>query len=441
MPLPHDEPLTPSSLSSAPPAARPGMDAMYPPEFVRILQQVITQHQREGACGALLLVSIDNLAMIINAYGHNASEATISGLAELIAGMLSPEDTVARLQRDQLGVILTRSAPAETERAAGRIANIIQNYGREHFAPASLHVIGTVGAVHFPRETGEAVEALGKAYVALHSTQESFFRPFSSTHAEADQCRQQMGLASYLYNAYQERRLRLAWQPVVESKTGKVVHYEALLRLVGLNGKVTSAGALIPVAEKMGLIESIDSLVLDMVARELRASPDVSLAFNVSNLTTENPLWMERAQALINETPEIASRMIVEITETAMHHDLRRAAYFVAAVQSLGAQVALDDFGSGYTSFRQIKSLSVDMVKIDGIFIKDIASNADSRFFVETMLKFTRAFGLPSVAEFVENGEAAKILMEYGVDYMQGFYFGKPETTRRWLKTGEYRQD
>lgn len=409
--------------------------------FTQKLEQVLTQQRAENGSGALLLVSIDNMAMIINGYGHDTSEQVVSDLTQQIKHLLQHGDHIERLQRDQFGVILCDSYPEDTERLAGRISHLIQNYGRDSFATAALHIIGTIGAVHFPAETQEAGDAMDKAYVALHSAQNGFFRPYSETKDEADHCRQQMGLASYLYGAFKEERLRLAYQPVIESATGKVVHYEALLRLIGLGGKITSAGALIPVAEQMGLIEPIDQMVLKMVVKELRAHPNVTLAFNVSNVTVSSEPWLELAEALIEETPEIASRMVVEITETAVARDLRRVAYFVASLQSLGALVALDDFGSGYTSFRQLKALSVDMVKIDGVFVKDIATNTDNRFFVKTLMDFARGFGLPSVAEFVETGEAAKVLMELGVDYMQGYYFGKPENVRRWVSHGEYAKD
>jgi EAL domain-containing protein (putative c-di-GMP-specific phosphodiesterase class I) len=108
-------------------------------------------------------------------------------------------------------------------------------------------------------------------------------------------------------------------------------------------------------------------------------------------------------------------------------------------LQAMGCLVALDDFGSGYTSFRQLKAISVDMVKIDGAFVKDIAQSADNQFFVKTLMQFAQGFGLQTVAEFVENGEIAKILMEMGVDYLQGYYLGKPENHRRWLNEGEYK--
>ena len=258
--------------------------------------------------------------------------------------------------------------------------------------------------------------------------------------SEADQCRQHMGLANYMYNAYKEKRLRLSYQPIINAKTGGVDHYEALLRMVNQSGKISSAGALIPVAEKMGMITLIDTMVMEMVIDELRRAPQLHLAFNVSNVTTENPGWLDHIMRLLKDSPDVASRLTVEITETAVHRDLRRAAYFVASIQSLGCQVALDDFGSGYTSFRQLKALSVDLVKIDGAFVKDIAQSADNQFFVKTLMQFAHGFGLQTVAEFVESGEIAKLLMEMGVDYLQGYYFGKPENHRSWLNDGEYKK-
>jgi EAL domain-containing protein (putative c-di-GMP-specific phosphodiesterase class I) len=290
-------------------------------------------------------------------------------------------------------------------------------------------------------ETADANDALDKAYVTVNSMQSTPQRTYESTRHEADQCRQQMGLANYFFKAMKEKRLRMAYQPVIDSITGNTVHYEALLRIVNSAGKISSAGALIPVAERMGLIDVIDTLVMGLIVDELRGSPDVTLAFNVSNMTTENGVWLDNFRQKLKETPEIAPRIIVEITETAAQRDLRSAAFFVASLQELGCQVALDDFGSGYTSFRQLKALSVDMVKIDGVFVKDLAQSADNQFFVKTLMDFAQGFGLKTVAEFVETGEVAKTLMGMGVDYLQGYYFGKPENHRSWLHDGEYRKE
>lgn len=418
----------------------PGCD-FYPADFVNLLETSIHTVIREHTAGALLLVTVTNLSMIINAYGHDSSEIVMHDLTKIIQSMLKESDFVQRLQRDQLGIIVTASYPEDVAILANRIHSAILNFGRDNFSTASLHIIGTIGSVCFPLETGSAHDALDKAYVASNSTQMAPHRTFDLTRNEADQCRQQMGLANYFFNAYKEKRLRLAYQPIINSKTGEVAHHEALLRIVSNTGKISSAGPLIPVAEKMGMIDLVDTMVMELVIDELRRAPNVHLAFNVSNHTTENTAWLEAISAKLHDTPEVASRLMVEITETAVHRDLRRAAYFVASLQSLGCLVALDDFGSGYTSFRQLKALSVDLVKIDGVFIKDIADSADNRFFVKTLLDFAQAFGLETVAEFVENGEIAKILMEMGVDYLQGYYLGKPQNHRSWLNEGEYRKD
>jgi EAL domain-containing protein (putative c-di-GMP-specific phosphodiesterase class I) len=413
----------------------------YPQDFINLLETTIQSVIKEHASGSLLLVSISNLAMIINAYGHDTSEIVMHDLTKMIEAILTKNDIVQRLQRDQLGIILSSSYPEDTATIATRIIHIVQNFGRDNFATAALHLIGVVGSVNFPLETATAHDALDKVYVAVNSMQSAPVRTFETTKREADNSRQQMGLANYLLKAFKEKRLRLAYQPIIESKTGKTLHYEALLRLISQTGKISSAGALIPVAEKMGLIDIIDTMVMEMVIEELKRDPHVSLAFNVSNWTTENPVWLDGITQHLKDAPDVASRLIVEITETAMHRDLRRTAFFVASLQSMGCLVALDDFGSGYTSFRQLKALSVDMVKIDGVFIKDLAHSTDNQFFVKTLLDFAQGFGLHTVAEFVETGEIAKTLMQMGVDSMQGYYFGKPENHRTWLNEGEYKSE
>lgn len=446
IPIPPDVPgqhisIPSASKSHTDDARRMATPLMQQELIEQTLNEMMHHAETKNTSGAVLLVHFSNLAMIINAYGHDMSEQVVRDIMGRIEFVITAKDKVIRCQRDQLILCLANAYPEDSEQMARRITNIVQNYGRETYLSSALHVMANISSVHFLSETKDPKDALDKAYTALHSSQESIYRPYAIAKLQADQCRQQMGLASYLFTAYQENRLRMAWQPVVSTTKGHTAHYEALLRIKGTNGKISSAGALIPVAEKMGLIDTIDEMVMELVIKELRNDPNVSLAFNVSNNTTENHIWLDRLHALLDETPEIASRLVVEITETAAQRDLRRVAYFVASLQSMGCSVALDDFGSGYTSFRQLKALSVDYVKIDGVFIRDIATNADSRFFVKTMLDFIKGFGLKSVAEFVENGEVAKILMDLGVDYLQGYYLGKPANTRPWLNEGEYKAE
>ena len=418
-------------------------DVGYPRGFIYLLNEAIAGSKELDEPGALLVLRIDNLAMIMSGYGHDIAEQVLNEVQDEILSIIGNTDSVQRIQRDQFGVILNHIETHDVAYISERLLSTVHHYSC-YSDYGSLHVICSVASVPFPQKADHAQDALNKTFLALHDSSKNSvrsIRSFERTSEQSASDRQEMGLANYLSKAIKEERLLMAYQPIISSKDGNIAHYEALLRLRSPEGQISSAGALIPIAERMGLIDVIDQLVMEMVIKELRYDDNVRLAFNVSNLTTFDSIWMEQLTREIEKTPEIASRMIVEITETAAQCDLRKAAYFVAGIQALGCHVALDDFGSGYTSFRQLKTLSVDMVKIDGTFIKDLVDNADNRFFVKTLLDFTNGFGLTSVAEFVENGEIAKMLMELGVDLLQGYYFGRPETRRSWLKDGEYKAD
>ena len=409
----------------------------YPSAFMKHLQDAIEHSKRTHEHGTFMLLAINNLAMIINGYGFDASEEVLKEIKRAISRGLNPHDKVERIHRDQLGIVLANCDRKGAERQAAEFRTIIQNLSsRADVGP--LHVTCAIGSVGFPEPASSVAEALDKAYIALNNNQNVIYSAFEETENNQESSRKQMAQANQLMDAMKQSRLRLAFQPIIASKTGECAHYECLLRMVDDKGKITSAGPLIPVAERMGLIETIDRFVVEKVVEELKLHPTVSLAFNISNVTTGNPEWVRFLAKLLNDDTDVAGRMIVEITETAAQRDLRETAYFVASVQALGCQVSLDDFGSGYTSFRQLKALSVDMLKIDGAFIRDIIDNPDNRFFVKTLLDFTNGYGLKAVAEYVETGEVAKLLMELGVEYMQGYYFSQPLNYRPWLNEGEF---
>lgn len=410
----------------------------YPQEFITHLTDAIAHSEKTGIHGTFLLLAINNLAMIINGYGFEASEHILSEIKQTIAKNLNAHDHVERIHRDQMGIILADCSREEAEARAVQLKTLLQNL---HVASQTgpLHITSSIGCVSFPDAAKDVPQALDKAFIALNNQGELAFSAYEDSAYDSEKSREQMALAKHLNDAIVENRLRLAFQPIISSKSGKTAHYECLLRIIDKEGKITSAGPLIPIAERMGLIEVIDRLVLEKVIAELKLHPEVSLAFNISSVTTANPSWVRYLAQLLEGTENVASRMIVEITETALQRDLRETAYFVASVQALGCLVSLDDFGSGYTSFRQLKALSLDMLKIDGTFIRDLLDNADNRFFVKTLLDFTTGYGLPTVAEFVESGEVAKLLMSLGVSYMQGYYFSQPLNHRPWLNEGEYK--
>lgn len=415
----------------------------YSRPFMRTLEKCLKEtKQSDFPTGALITICINNMAMIVSGYGHAEAEGICSELRAEMQAMLDPQDTLFRIQRDQFAIITPhRDSPAQVT-LMKKLNMMLKQYGGTK-CDKPLHVIPTLACTDFKDTIADqpyctAITVVDKAYVDMYAASSTSIQTVDMMDGSPQSSLHQMEMANYLHDAIHNDRLRLAYQPIIRSSDGKAAHYECLLRLVGDDGSVTSAGALIPVAERMGLIDVIDQLVLEMVVEDLMRCPDVHLAFNVSNLTTTDHDWLDTLNKVVGATPEIAPRMCVEITETAAQRNLSETAYFVAAIQSLGCKVALDDFGSGYTSFRQLKTLSCDMIKIDGQFVRDLEVNNDNRFFVKTLLDFVQGFGLEAIAECVETGEAAKILMDLGVHYMQGYYFGRPETHRTWLREGEY---
>jgi EAL domain-containing protein (putative c-di-GMP-specific phosphodiesterase class I) len=188
------------------------------------------------------------------------------------------------------------------------------------------------------------------------------------------------------------------------------------------------------VAERTGLVRELDSRALELALRELEANPGLRLAVNVSGLTTTDRQWLRRLAALVQGRRELASRLTVEITETAAMVDLDESARFVATLRDLGCRAALDDFGAGHTSFRNLKMLAVDLVKIDGSFTTSLQANPGDIAFVAALQNLANACGLATVAEWVEDAATGAMLADHGVAYLQGYHYGRPTVIRPWAR-------
>ena len=233
-----------------------------------------------------------------------------------------------------------------------------------------------------------------------------------------------MELASHFQKAINLKKTRIGYQPIVDSKTKKVVSYECLLRIRTEEGEVISAGPFISIAEDFGFINQVDTLILKVISEKLEEDREIRLNINLSKAAVNNIQWIKLAKKLLYNK-SISSRLTIEITETVLHQDLNKIAYFVQALRNLGCRIVIDDFGAGYTSFAQLKLIKIDGIKIDGIFIRDILTNKNSRFFISTLVSFARSLDLKTTAEYVENKEIANMLCKLGIEYLQGDYFGK----------------
>jgi EAL domain-containing protein (putative c-di-GMP-specific phosphodiesterase class I) len=224
-----------------------------------------------------------------------------------------------------------------------------------------------------------------------------------------------------------------AFQPVVCCDSKQVVYHECLLRLSDKDYKLISAGKYIMLAEKYGFITFVDKYVFEMVIRELKQSENIIFSVNISNIGVSDRTLTDYILNLISLSGK-GNRLIIEITETSMNNNYENTKKFVNEAKKLGCKIALDDFGAGYNSFNQIREFSIDILKIDGSYIKDLDTNPKNQILVETLIKTANDLGCKTAAEFVERGSIAKDLLGMGVDYMQGNFFSPAINYRSWKK-------
>ncbi len=236
--------------------------------------------------------------------------------------------------------------------------------------------------------------------------------------------RRNITIADDVISALDEGRMRIVLQQMVSAKTGKPAIYECLLRMVKPDGTLVSAGEFIPVAEQLGLSRLVDKRTLELAIELLKKHPKLRLSVNVSSLTASDHEWVVALHRLTGGRREFTSRLIVEITETAAIHDLDQTIAFVDTLKELGCQVAIDDFGAGYTSFKNLKLLNADMVKIDGAFVKDLKDDTSDQVFIKTMIELANTFKMETVAEWVGDQVTVDFLTKAGITYLQGFHYG-----------------
>ena len=235
-----------------------------------------------------------------------------------------------------------------------------------------------------------------------------------------------------IVTALNERRIVMAFEPVVEARSRDAAFYECLVRMEQDDGQVLLAPDIVPVAEKLGLIRLVDHRVLELVVAELAASPDVQLSLNISPDTTMDPDWWS-LDRIADARPPRRRRA----ADRRDHRDrgdpgYRRRPRLRHPAEEFRQPIAIDDFGAGYTSFRNLRKLGVDIVKIDGAFVQNIARSADDRAFVQTLIDLARRLEIKTVAEWVQDEESAVMLREWGCDYIQGRLIGLASSQRPW---------
>ena len=403
-----------------------------------MLVDTLRQGQRYGTIGAYLVVGIDKLSMVNEVYGYSAADAVIIAAGQRIEQLLRSSDSLGRVGGDTFGAVLTRCPVEQMSAVADKILRAFREEPvRTSFG--QFHINVSVGGVAYPSGAQTGSEVMARAEVALQQAKQAGRNCFIEYTRSDDQRREQRNsveIGDQVMAAMKADRICFAFQPIVDAGTGEVALYEALMRVVMEDGSLIPAGLFVQAIERLGLVRHIDYHTLDLAVRELEAHPKVRLALNISGLTVSDGGWLRRLISLLHDRRDLAERLMIEITETAAMQDFDESARFVRAVRELGCRVALDDFGAGYTSFRHLQALSIDLVKLDGSYVRNLGENRNSLLFVRTLLELANGVGLQTVAECIENEAEAELLKSEGVTFLQGYHFGRPTLDRAWLREG-----
>lgn len=393
--------------------------------------------------GKFVTVGIDRLSLFNEAFGADIADAVISGVAQRLDVLVSSENGIlGRLSGDVFGIILPE---ADDEKVAALATRILSSLCTAPVVtPAgTLRVSVSMGGVCFPFEQCSAADVIARSERALQMAKEQgrgCYISYAETEAVRGKYRKWLKTGESFIHALDGNRIALAYQPVVDAKTGKVAFYECLVRMISETGSVMNAGEFIPAVEHLGHSRLLDLYTLKLAVEELKTFPDVTFSINLSAWTLTDPAWLRRLIALLQSHARVAERIIIEITETMAMRDVDMAAEFVDTIRSLGCRVALDDFGAGHTSFSQIKRLGVDIIKIDKYFIKNFRTNHESQLFVKALQGLADGFRIQTVGEGAETVAEAKMLQEDGVNYIQGYAYGFPSLERSWLPKGHPRR-
>jgi diguanylate cyclase (GGDEF)-like protein len=407
--------------------------------LIAALAEVIEEAQRFRTSCAFLLIGIDHLARINDAFGFDVADAVISAIAGRIRARLRGGDVLGRFSGNKFGLILKNCTIDDVNIAAERLLAAV----REDVVPTKsgpVSVTASIGAISLPRYARSADEAINRAQETLDAAKRRRAASFAMwrPNVERDaQRRVNIRVTDEIVTALNERRIAMAFEPVVTTASREIAFYEGLIRMERDDGRMLLAPDIVPVAERLGLIRLVDHRVLELVVAELAQAPGVELSLNISPDTTMDPDWWGGIESLMRAHPGIAERLIVEITETVAIQDLDDLRGFVTRLKNFGIRIAIDDFGAGYTSFRNLRKLGVDIVKIDGAFVQNIARSADDRAFVQTLIDLARRLQIKTVAEWVQDEEAAELLCDWGCDYIQGRLIGLASVERPWETRAE----
>jgi diguanylate cyclase (GGDEF)-like protein/PAS domain S-box-containing protein len=406
-------------------------------EFEQRLERVLNTVQVDHTQHALCYLDLDQFKIINDACGHWAGDDLLRQVARLLQAHVRKRDTLARLGGDEFGILLEHCSLEQATRVANALREALEgfwfgNEGKRFNIGVSIGLVPITAA---SKHMTEVLRAADSACYAAKEAGRNRVHLYSSTDAELAQRHGEMQWVSRIPRALEENRFCLAFQDIMQTKAppGRAHdHYELLLRLHDEAGQIVLPNAFLPAAERYRLTPKIDRWVIATALTYLAAHPDelaglMLCAINISGHSCADPAFLEFVLRQLNDTAVPAAKVCFEITETAAIEHLADARRFITVLKQQGCRFALDDFGSGLSSFAYLKQLPVDFLKIDGTFVTGIVDNAVDLAMVRAIHEIARVLGIQTIAEFAETSAILDKLRELEVDYVQGYAIGQPQ--------------
>lgn len=401
-------------------------------EFNERLQEIIQDCCHKGEQAVLCYIDLDQFKIVNDTAGHAVGDPLLVEISTLFQETIRDSDILSRLGGDEFGLILKGCTLESAQVLCKSLLSTLQTH-RFCWENRQFNLSCSIGVVPISSHSGELVDLLSRADLACYKAKKlGRGRLYIDTPGEIglDSDKTLMTHIANLTQYIEEDRFFLVQQKIQSLfPTGhQGNHFEVLIRFQDKNSAVMSPADFIPAMEQYGVITVIDRWVIETVLKKLsHVSPDTLISINVSGISLGDENFLDYTVRLLKQSKLPATCLCFEITETAAISHLEDAKKFIRTLQSLGAKFALDDFGSGLSSFGYLKTLPVDFLKIDGGLIKNIVREPSDLAIVKCVNDVAHMLGMQTIAEFVEDGQTLECLKGLGIDYAQGYGIAKPE--------------
>jgi len=405
-------------------------------EFERRVERSIAHAHAQAAIHALLYLDLDQFKVINDTCGFSAGDELLRQLAQILLSSVRHRDTLGRLGGDEFGMLLENCPLDKAIEIANSLLTAIENY-QFTWGDNSFTLGISIGIVPVDRSTRDIGSTMGAANSACYIAKESGRNRVQIAHMGDRRLQERHGEMQWvarMNRALEENRYALFFQPILPcaNKSTHARHLEILVRLIDDDGSLIAPACFLPVAEKYHLITSIDRWViahsLEWLAEHSHThGPLVTLSINLSGQSISSPDMLRFILDKLEETGAPPDRVVFELAESAAIANISSATSFMLTLRGYGLRFSLDDFGSGLSSFTYLKKLPVDLLKIDGNFVRDILSDPVDYAMVRSINELAQLLGKQTIAKHVETVTLAEELRNMGVNYMQGHACGKPQ--------------